>query len=184
MPRLVGGGVVNGVQVCAEQARHCIHQSQPLRVSTKEEQRGIADKSFFNSFNAYARMRWQSYILSIWEEPGPELGTRWARDGGITPDPRPPLALGERKVQFLHPVVAHHLRKRLGKDAIVMDCVWVQGKKTAESRKSCVKGVSFDPAVLLHDALMVGLVVVFYDRPNIQVHCLVWVIWTGVLESN
>ena len=71
----------------------------------------------------------------------------------------------------MHPVVANHLRKRLGKDAIVMDCV--SARETAESRKTCVKGISFDPAVPIHDALMVGLVVVFYDRPNIQVHCLV-----------
>ena len=43
----------------------------------------------------------QSYVLSIWEEPGPKLSARRAGDGGgggggVNPDPCPPFALGER----------------------------------------------------------------------------------------
>ena len=57
--------------------------------------------------------------------------------GGVTPDPCPPFSLGEREVKFLHPVVANHFSKGLGKDAIVMNCEC--GRETVESHYSCIR---------------------------------------------
>ena len=42
--------------------------------------------------------------------------------GGVAPDPRPPLTLGERQMELLDVVVSHHLCKGLGEYSIVLHC--------------------------------------------------------------